>query len=104
MRWWRRRCRWLSSGKRSLTTATQTHTHTHTHIYTRWFTSIQNCSYRHYNYTNTMERNTFSHIPCFPSGAWWLSGRFGALRPEGGKFEFHSSHHIWGPWTSPLLI
>ena len=23
--------------------------------------------------------------------AWWLSGRFGALRPEGLRFESHSS-------------
>jgi len=27
-------------------------------------------------------------------GAWWLSCRFGALRPEGHRFESHSSRHI----------
>ena len=28
------------------------------------------------------------------SGAWWLSGRFGALRPEGRKFETNSSRNV----------
>jgi|SRR6218665_1025560 len=27
-------------------------------------------------------------------GAWWLSGRFGALCPEGRKFEYPSSRHV----------
>ena len=27
-------------------------------------------------------------------GAWWLSGRFGALCAEGRRFEFHSSRHV----------
>ena len=27
-------------------------------------------------------------------GASWLSGKFGALRPEGSRFKSHSSHHI----------
>ena len=27
-------------------------------------------------------------------GAWWLSGKFGALHPEGRRFESHSSHHV----------
>src|SRR6218665_1778211 len=27
-------------------------------------------------------------------GVWWLSGKFGALRPEGREFESHSSHHV----------
>jgi len=27
-------------------------------------------------------------------GAWWLSGKFGALRPEGCRAEFHNSHHV----------
>ena len=27
-------------------------------------------------------------------GSWWLSGRFGALRPEGRRFESHSNHHV----------
>ena len=29
----------------------------------------------------------------FCYGAWWLSGRFGALGPEGRRFESHSSRH-----------
>ena len=28
-------------------------------------------------------------------GAWWLSGRFGALHLDGRKFEYQSSHHVW---------
>ena len=32
-----------------------------------------------------------THAGC---GAWWLSGRFGALRPDGRRFESHSSHHV----------
>ena len=27
-------------------------------------------------------------------GAWWLSGKFGGLRPEDLKFESHSSCHV----------
>ena|SRR6218665_2543951 len=27
-------------------------------------------------------------------GTWWLSGGFGALRPEGSRFEFHSSRNV----------
>jgi len=27
-------------------------------------------------------------------GAWWLMGKFGALRAEGRKFESHSSRHV----------
>src|SRR6218665_3729543 len=32
-------------------------------------------------------------------GAWWLSGKFSALRPEGRRFETHSSRHVerWAP-------
>jgi len=34
-------------------------------------------------------------ICVFPNhGAWWLSGRFGALHPEGRRFQSHSSHHV----------
>ena len=29
-----------------------------------------------------------------PNGAWWLSGRFGALSPEGRRFETHSSRQV----------
>ena len=29
-----------------------------------------------------------------PCGAWWLSGRFGALRPKGRRFESHSSRRV----------
>ena len=29
--------------------------------------------------------------------AWWLNCRFGTLRPEGSRFEFHSSHHVVSP-------
>ena len=28
------------------------------------------------------------------TGAWWLSGRIGALRPEGRRFESRSGHHV----------
>src|SRR6218665_2834870 len=32
---------------------------------------------------------------CFHLGElWWLSGKFGALRLEGRRFESHSSHHV----------
>ena len=27
-------------------------------------------------------------------GTWWLSGGFGALRPEGRRFGSHSRHHV----------
>ena len=27
-------------------------------------------------------------------GAWWISGRFGALHPQGHRFESYSSHHV----------
>ena len=27
-------------------------------------------------------------------GEWWLSGSLGALRPEGHRFESHSSRHV----------
>ena len=27
-------------------------------------------------------------------GAWWLSGKFGALSPKGRRFESHSCHHV----------
>ena len=27
-------------------------------------------------------------------GAWWLSGKFGAFRPEGRRLESHYSHHV----------
>ena len=27
-------------------------------------------------------------------GAWWLTGKFGALRPEGRGFESHFSSHV----------
>ena len=30
----------------------------------------------------------------FNLSAWWLSGKFGALRPEGRNFESHSSRHV----------
>ena len=26
-------------------------------------------------------------------GTWWLSGKFGALRPEGRRFKSHSTRH-----------
>ena len=38
--------------------------------------------------------NSFSGLCQGRVEAWWLSGRFGALRPEGCWFEFHSSRHI----------
>ena len=34
--------------------------------------------------------------------AWWLSGRFGALCPEGHRFESHSCRHV-GTLGPPLL-
>ena len=30
---------------------------------------------------------------CLWCGAWWLRGKFCALRPEGCRFESHSNHH-----------
>src|SRR6218665_1893346 len=35
-------------------------------------------------------------------GMWWLSGRFGALRPQGCRFEHHSSRHV-RPFTHNCL-
>ena len=31
---------------------------------------------------------------CYCGAWWWLSGKFGALRPEGCRFESNSSHHV----------
>jgi len=33
----------------------------------------------------------FFHMIC---GTWYLSGKFGALRPQGRSFESHSSLHV----------
>ena len=35
--------------------------------------------------------------------AWWLNGRFGVLRPQGRRFESHSSRHI-ETLASPSLV
>jgi len=40
------------------------------------------------------------HLLCnlaYFDGAWWLNCRFGTLRPEGSRFEFHSSRHVASP-------
>ena len=37
---------------------------------------------------------TFCPMVIIPCWAWWLSGRFGALCPEGRRFESHCSRHI----------
>src|SRR6218665_1661125 len=34
------------------------------------------------------------YLPQSTCGAWWLSGKFGALPPEGCRFKSHSSCHI----------
>src|SRR6218665_908790 len=36
------------------------------------------------------KNNTYRHI----CREWWLCGKFGALSPEGRRFESHSSHHV----------
>ena len=33
------------------------------------------------------------HVP-YSCGAWWLSGKSGALHPEGRRFKTHSSRHV----------
>ena len=37
-------------------------------------------------------------------GAWWLSGKFHALRLEGGRFESRSNHHVGTLGNSSLTI
>ena len=41
---------------------------------------------------NTMLSLLISHSR--NGGVWWLRGKFGALRPEGRRFESHSSRHV----------
>ena len=48
---------------------------------------------------NTLQVNDYYTCHC---GALWLSGRFGALRPKGRKFESHSSRYV-EPLSSPSL-
>ena len=41
------------------------------------------------------DKRTQIQIRAYSNGnAWWLSGEFWAVRPEGRRFESHSSRHV----------
>src|SRR6218665_1050226 len=40
------------------------------------------------------KENKIPQLQTLTYGAWWLSGRFDALPPEGRRFESHSSRHV----------
>src|SRR6218665_3394898 len=48
-----------------------------------------------------------SHTVANSGGAWWLSGKVGALRPGGRRFESHSIRHLGTlgkPFTHSFLL